>query len=77
MDNLSDVLLRAAIARCRADIEDARAKIALYTTNSVGVGEHPNVVDEILAAAEAAASAQEKLEFLTKEIPRASFLSES
>lgn len=77
MENLSDVLLRAAITRCRADIDDAKAKIALYTLNPVGVGEHPGVIEEILGAAEAGASAREKLEFLVQEVPRAQFLVES
>lgn len=77
MESLTDALLRAAITRCQADIDDAKAKIALYTANPVGVGEHPDVVQEILAATEAGASAREKLEFLMKEVPRAQFLVKS
>ena len=77
MDNLSDALLQAAITRCQADIDDAKAKIALYTLNPIGVGEHPGIVEEILAAAESGASAREKLEFLIKEVPRAQFLVKS
>tara|TARA_B100000131_G_C17671136_1_gene432395 strand:- start:240 stop:485 length:246 start_codon:yes stop_codon:yes gene_type:complete len=74
MKSLSDSLLRAAILKCQAEVEEAQSKIILYTTNPVGVGEHPDLVAEILSAAEAGASAKEKLEFLESVSPRVSFL---
>jgi len=74
MKSVSDALLKAVIARCEAEIAESHAKIELYLNASVGVGEHPDVVSEILAACEAGASAQEKLDFLKDASPRASVL---
>lgn len=73
MEKLSDALIKAAILTCQAEVESAKAKIALYTTSPVGVGEHPDIVEEILNAAESGAAAQEKLDFLAAASPRASF----
>lgn len=73
MENLTDIMLKAAILKCKADVENAKATIALYTTSPVGVGEHPDIVEEILKAAESGAAAQEKLDFLSEVSPRAAF----
>ena len=74
MKSISDALIKAAIARCEAEIADANAKIELYLNAPVGVGEHPDIVSEILAACDSGASAQEKLDFLKEAAPRASVL---
>ena len=73
MEKLSDMLLKAAITKCQAEVDAARATIALYTTSPVGVGEHPDIIEEILKAAENGAAAQEKLDFLSEASPRAAF----
>ena len=73
MEKLSDTLIKAAILSCQAEVEASKAKIALYTTSPVGVGEHPDIVQEILNAAESGAAAQEKLDFLSEASPRAAF----
>ena len=73
MESLSDTLLKAAILKCQAEVETAKATIAIYTTSPVGVGEHPDIVEEILKAAESGAAAQEKLDFLADVSPRAAF----
>jgi hypothetical protein len=49
-----------------ADVLNAEAKINLYLKNPVGVGEHPNIADEILKAAEQGAHAEEVLDFLNE-----------
>ena len=72
--NLTDKLLMAAIAKCKSQIAEAEAKITLYTTCPNGVAEHPNVVQEILDAAEIGAAAQEKLGFLVSVNHRAAHL---
>ena len=46
----------------QAQIASAKAKINLYTHNSVGIGEHPDIAAEILKAAKEGAEAQELLE---------------
>lgn len=73
MEKLSDTLIKAAILTCQAEVESAKAKIALYTTSPQGVAEHPDIVTEILNAAESGAAAQEKLDFLSEVSPRAAF----
>lgn len=73
MEKLSDTLIKASILKCQAEVEAAKATIALYTTSPVGVGEHPDIVQEILNAAESGAAAQEKLDFLAEASPRAAF----
>lgn len=73
MEKLSDTLIKASILSCQAEIEKAKSKIALYTSTPTGVAEHPDIVAEILQAAEDGASAQEKLQFLAEVSPRAAF----
>lgn len=73
MEKLSDTLIKAAILSCQAELENAKAKVALYTTTPTGVAEHPDIVEEILKAAESGAAAQEKLDFLAEVSPRAAF----
>ncbi len=73
MENLSDTLIKAAVLSCQAELESAKAKIVLYTTKPTGVAEHPDIVEEILKAAESGAAAQEKLQFLAETSPRAAF----
>ena len=73
MENLSDALIKAPVLSCQSDLQNAKAKIALYTTTPTGVAEHPDIVEEILKAAESGAAAQEKLQFLAEASPRAAF----
>jgi len=58
--------LKAAKLKCMSQIEEASAKINLYANNAVGVGDHPNIMEEILKAAEQGAHAQDILDFLEK-----------
>ena len=41
------VLLEALRARYEAEIAEADATITIYLNNSVGIGEHPQHIDEI------------------------------
>ena len=68
-NNVGHLFVEAAKKKLIADISDAEAKIKLYTTVPVGVGEHPNITEEILKAAEAGAHAQEVLDFLENALP--------
>tara|TARA_B100000131_G_scaffold295127_1_gene311855 strand:- start:15561 stop:15800 length:240 start_codon:yes stop_codon:yes gene_type:complete len=56
--------LEAAKLDCLAKIKQAEAKISLYLEHPVGIGDHPNIMEEIVAAAEAGAHAQDILSFL-------------
>jgi hypothetical protein len=44
----------------------SEAKINLYLTQAVGVGEHPEITEELIKAAEEGAHAQDVLDFLNK-----------
>ena len=45
---LSSQLMRATLARFEAERQEALAIIELYLTASVGVGEHPKIIEECL-----------------------------
>ena len=64
---LGQSFLKSAKLKCQFEIEEAKARINLYTTKPVGIGDHPNIMDEILKAAADGAHAQDILNFLEKE----------
>ena len=57
-------ILQALEDRYNAQISEADATIKIYLENSVGIGEHPQHIDEIDKQLEKIASAQEKLKEL-------------
>ena len=56
--------LEAAKLSCRPKIEEAVAKVALYTSEPQAVADHSNIMDELIKAAEEGAHAQDVLNFL-------------
>ena len=58
--------MRAVLARHEAHRQEALAIIELYLNASVGIGDHPNVVEEISNAAAKLATAEEVLETLNR-----------
>ena len=57
-------LIDALQARYEAEIAEADATINIYLTNSVGIGEHPQFIDEIDKQVQRIADAQEKIAVL-------------
>ena len=57
-------LLEALRARYEAEIAEADATITIYLNNSVGIGEHPQHIDEIDKQMQKLVDAQEKLKEL-------------
>ena len=57
-------LLQALEDRYNAEISNADATIQIYLNNSVGIGEHPQHLDEIDKLMQKIADAQEKLEVI-------------
>ena len=55
----------AAIARFEAQKQEALATIQIYLNNSVGIGEHSNLLDEVEKLAGKLAEAEEKISVLT------------
>ena len=57
-------ILDALRARYEADIAEASATINIYLTNSVGIGEHPQHLEEIDKQIDKIAQAKEKIDVL-------------
>ena len=60
-------LLEALRARYEAEIAEADATMNIYLNNSVGIGEHPQHIDEIDKLVDKIANAEEKLKILKEE----------
>ena len=58
---MRQALLDALEARYEAEVAEADATIKIYLENSVGIGEHPQHIDEIDKLFQKIADAQEKL----------------
>ena len=61
---MKKAILEALEARYNAQISEADATIKIYLENSVGIGEHPQHIDEVNKQIEKIANAKEKLEVL-------------
>ena len=57
-------ILTALEAKYEAQIAEADATIKIYLENSVGIGEHPQHIDEVDKLIETIANAEEKLQVL-------------
>ena len=67
-------ILDALVAKYEADIAHADATLKIYLENSVGIGEHPQHLDELDKLIEIIANAQEKLEVLKSFEPEKNIL---
>jgi hypothetical protein len=61
---MDGLLLDALYAKYHADKADAVARLNVYLTNSVGIGEHPQHTEEMDTIIGQFADAQDKLESL-------------
>jgi len=57
-------ILDALVAKYEADIAHADATLKIYLEHSVGIGEHPQHIDECDKLVEKIANAKEKLDVL-------------
>ena len=57
-------ILEALRARYEAEIAEADATANIYLENSVGIGEHPQHIEEVNKLKDKIANAKEKLEVL-------------
>ena len=57
-------ILDALVAKYEADIAHADATLKIYLEHSVGIGEHPQHIEECNKLVDKIASAKEKLEVL-------------
>ena len=59
--SVKSALIKALEDKYNAQISEADATIKIYFENSVGIGEHPQHVDEVDKLIEKIANAEEKL----------------
>jgi len=57
-------IVDALYARYNAQISEAEATIKIYMENSVGIGEHPQHIDEVDKLIQKIAEAEEKIAIL-------------
>jgi len=62
--SLRKAMISALRARYMADIEEADTTVNIYLNNSVGIGEHPQHLEEIDKQLRKIGHAKEKLEVL-------------
>ena len=67
-------ILDALRAKYEAEIADADATANIYLSNSVGIGEHPQHIDEVNKLIDKIAQAKEKLDVLEEFEPERSVL---
>ena len=71
---MKKAILEALEAKYNAQIAEADATIKIYLENSVGIGEHPQHIEEVNKQIEKIANAKEKLEVLDEFEPERSVL---
>lgn len=59
-------MLEALIKKLEGDIAVAKANIDVYLNHSVGIGEHPDIVEAIDTQVAKIAEADEKIEIIRK-----------
>jgi len=63
-ENVSLSLLKSLMSRFQAQKDEALATIMVYIRNPVGIGDHPNIIDELDKLFLVAAEAEDKLTVL-------------
>jgi uncharacterized protein YlxP (DUF503 family) len=71
---MKKAILEALEAKYNAQIAEADATIKIYLENSVGIGEHPQHIEEIDKQLQKIADAQEKLRVIEDFEPERSVL---
>ena len=61
---LKDVIIQALEDKYNAQISEAEATLKIYFTNSVGIGEHPQHIEECDKLISKIAEAEDKLQTL-------------
>ena len=66
MSKLRTHLVKALARKYEAEIAQAKASVLIYLDNSVGIGEHPQHIEEIDKLLTKISNAQENLDTLEK-----------
>ena len=71
---MSDMLLQALKKKLEGDVAVAKANILIYKEKSVGIGEHPEIVQAIEMEISKMAEAQDKLDTVNQLLNEKEFL---
>ena len=66
MSKISEKMYEALSLKYRSEMAESEATLLVYLTSSVGIGEHPQHLEEMDKLVEKFANAQDKLESLEK-----------
>ena len=66
MKNKQELLVEALRSRFEADRTSAVATLQVYLDSAAGIGEHPQIVDEMAKQVEILAAAEDNLEVLER-----------
>jgi len=61
---MNEYIRNALKARYTGDLAEAEANIRIYLRNSVGIGEHSDIMGAVNEQVEKAVTAQEKLDYI-------------
>ena len=67
-ENTRDLLCTALCSKYMTEILSAKATLSIYLSNSVGIGEHPQHLDEMDKLIDTIASNEDKLQALKKHV---------
>ena len=71
---MSDMLLQALRKKLEGDVAVAKANVLIYKEKSVGIGEHPEIVQAIEMEIGKMAEAQDKLDTVNQLLNEKEFL---
>ena len=61
---MKDDIINSLIKVYEANIDKANATIKIYLEHSVGIGEHPNIIDEIDKQVDIVSSNEDKIDII-------------
>lgn len=64
MSGMKNELVNAALSRFQSQKLEGRANLLVYLSNPTGIGEHPNVVEEVVKLTKQIAEAEECIDIL-------------
>ena len=71
---MSDMLLQALKKKLEGDVAVAKANVLVYKEESVGIGEHPEIVQAIEMEVAKMAEAQDKLDTVNQLLNQKEFI---
>ena len=67
---MKEQLIKAARMHAEGELERAKTNIMVYMNQSVGIGEHSDITEAVIAELDKLASAQDRLDMIEKHFGR-------